>query len=72
MPPGYHDVPDGYTELVRSAVASGKKVLIVDEPAVQLTDAQQTTVDSLLAEALAQGCAIFAINRKTSTTAVQL
>lgn len=72
LPDGYDKVPTDYVALVERAVASGRQLLLVDEPKEPLTEEQQQRVDALLVEAQQRGATILAINQRMNVNTLTL
>jgi ABC-type Mn2+/Zn2+ transport system ATPase subunit len=75
VPEGYNKLGDGrwsemtaterYLWLLRKAVASGKSLLVVDEPPQGVTDDEMATIGRLLQDAATKGAAVLAIINKS-------
>lgn len=72
VPDDYHEVPTNYLSLLKRAVASGKPLLIVDEPSRTLNAEEMGLVDHLLQDAVQRGAIVLAVNSRITENKVQL
>lgn len=72
VPEGYNCVPTGYVELLKKAIATGRPLLVVDEPEEELSVEDQQTVDRLLREAAGRGALVLAVNERIVENQVRL
>ncbi len=61
VPDGYDEVPVDYVLLLERAVASGKQMLIADEPSKPLDEERMERVVALLEKAQQQGMTVIAV-----------
>ena len=66
VPDGYTAVPTDYLQLLKKAVRSEKKLLIVDEPSEEVTPETAEAIDRLLTEAIQRGATVLAIIQHSS------
>ena len=72
VPEDYNRVPTGYVELLKKAIATGRPLLVVDEPEEELSVEDQQTVDRLLREAAGRGALVLAVNDRIVENQVRL
>jgi alpha-D-ribose 1-methylphosphonate 5-triphosphate synthase subunit PhnL len=72
VPEGYNRVPTGYVELLKKAIATGRPLLVVDEPEEELNVEDQQTVDRLLREAAGRGALVLTVNDRIVENQVRL
>ena len=72
VPEDYNRVPTGYVELLKKAIATGRPLLVVDEPEAELSVEEQQTVDRLLREAAGRGALVLAVNDRIVENQVRL
>jgi len=72
VPEDYNRVPTGYVELLKKAIATGRPLLLVDEPEEELSVEDQQTVDRLLREAAGRGALVLAVNDRIVENQVRL
>lgn len=72
VPEDYNRVPTGYVELLKKAIATGRPLLVVDEPEEELNMEDQQTVDRLLREAAGRGALVLAVNDRIVENQVRL
>ena len=72
VPEGYTAVSTDYLQLLRNAVESGKKLLIVDEPSQELDSEALLAVDTMLKEAIRRGATVLAVNARISENQINL
>lgn len=72
VPEDYNRVPTGYVELLKKAIATGRPLLVVDEPEEELNVEDQQTVDRLLREAAGRGALVLAVNDRIVENQVRL
>jgi ABC-type cobalamin/Fe3+-siderophores transport system ATPase subunit len=72
VPEDYNRVPTGYVELLKKAIATGRPLLVVDEPEEELSVEDQQTVDRLLREAAGRGALVLAVNERIVENQVRL
>lgn len=72
VPEDYNRVPTGYVELLKKAIATGRPLLVVDEPEEELSVEEQQTVDRLLREAAGRGALVLAVNDRIVENQVRL
>ncbi len=72
VPEGYDKIDTSYVALLEKAVASGKKLLLVDEPEFSLSAEDRQRVSHLLGEALQQGATIVAVNSSMTEIKIRL
>lgn len=72
VPEGYNRVPTGYVELLKKAIATGRPLLVVDEPEEELSVEDQQTVDRLLREAAGRGALVLTVNDRIVENQVRL
>ena len=72
VPEDYNRVPTGYVELQKKAIATGRPLLVVDEPEEELSVEDQQTVDRLLREAAGRGALVLAVNDRIVENQVRL
>jgi ABC-type cobalamin/Fe3+-siderophores transport system ATPase subunit len=72
VPEDYNRVPTGYVELLKKAIATGRPLLVVDEPEEELSAEDQQTVDRLLREAAGRGALVLAVNDRIVENQVRL
>ena len=72
VPEDYNRVPTGYVELLKKAIATGRPLLVVDEPEEELSVEDQQTVDRLLCEAAGRGALVLAVNDRIVENQVRL
>ncbi|MDE6001942.1 MAG: ABC transporter ATP-binding protein [Prevotella sp.] len=65
-------VDERYLLLLRKAIATGKPLLLVDEPPQLLSEDTYVLVDRLLQEAAAKGIAVLAVNHRITQNQVRL
>ncbi len=63
---------DRYLLLLQNAMQLGKRLLIVDEPALPISAEAMQTVDDMLREAARQGATVFAVNSRILQNQIQL
>jgi len=72
LPEGYDKVQNDYLWLLGKAVASGKPLLIVDEPSQPLSPEQMQEVGRLLRQATGHGAAVVAVHALNPDIEVRL
>jgi ABC-type cobalamin/Fe3+-siderophores transport system ATPase subunit len=72
VPEDYNRVPTGYVELLKKAIATGRPLLVVDEPEEELSVEDQQSVDRLLHEAAGRGALVLAVNDRIVENQVRL
>lgn len=72
VPEDYNRVPTGYVELLKKAIATGRPLLVVDEPEEELSVEDQQTVDRLLREAAGREALVLAVNDRIVENQVRL
>ena len=72
VPDDYHKVPTDYLSLLKTAVESGKPLLIIDEPQHEMSAAEMEQIDHLMQDAVQRGATVLAVNSRITDNQVQL